>query len=71
MVPEMAGANIVRVNSTILLPAGCPGTRAVLAASEKLAVATMKMAKVCAFVELDNSELAKADGALSCKSVLF
>ncbi len=56
---EASAANCVAVNGTVLMPAGCPITRRAIEATG-LGVR-----------ELDTSEIRKADGSLSCLSVLL
>jgi dimethylargininase len=58
-VPEESGANVVDVGGTILVPATAPRTAEMLARRGR----GVRM--------LDNSELAKAEGALTCCSLLF
>ncbi len=56
---EAYAANVLWVNSTVIIAAGFPRTRALL---ERLGVET---------VVLNQSEVAKMDGALTCMSVRF
>lgn len=61
MVPEEEAyaANVVTVGRSVLLPAGFPATRRILE-REGFSV-----------VEVENSEIRKADGALTCMSLLW
>lgn len=56
---ESAAANVLRVQARVLLSSGCPRTR------ERLA------AMGIAAIEVDNTELAKAEGGLTCCSLLI
>lgn len=56
---EAGGANCIRINGTVLMPAGYPQLRQTLAA-ERIAL-----------VEVDISEYAKLDGGLTCLSLRF
>ena len=56
---EPQGANVVRVGDTLLVDASAPHTAAMLAAF------------VDNVVEVHVDEFAKAEGAISCKSVIF
>lgn len=59
-VPDAACANVLVVNDTCIMPAGYPASRHVL----------QDVCGADAVVELDMSEFAKADGALTCCSLL-
>jgi dimethylargininase len=56
---EAYAANCLAVNGTVLMPEGYPKTKILI--------------KIGGFevIELDMSEFEKADGALTCKSILF
>jgi dimethylargininase len=56
---ETAAGNVLAVNGTVIVPAGCPKTTAKL---EKAGFKT---------VTVDVSQYARADGALTCLSVLW
>jgi dimethylargininase len=56
---EPAGANVLRIGDTVLCPAAAPHTRKRLAA------------RGLTIGSLDASELAKAEGALTCGSLIF
>jgi dimethylargininase len=58
-VPETCGANVLAIGDTVLVASAAPGTAAML---EKMG----RRVKV-----LDNSELMKAEGALTCCSLIF
>ncbi|KJE91936.1 dimethylarginine dimethylaminohydrolase 1, variant 1 [Capsaspora owczarzaki ATCC 30864] len=62
VVPEAAAANVVRAGNTLLVPSGC-------AASEQLLCDRLSAA--ITIVRVENSEGAKADGALTCCSLLI
>jgi len=56
---ESAAGNVLVVNGTVIVPAGCPETTAML---EKAGFKT---------VTVDVSQYARADGALTCLSILW
>jgi dimethylargininase len=58
-VPEECGANVLAVGETVLVPAAAPRTA-------ELLQGTGRRVKL-----LDNSELMKAEGALTCCSLIF
>ena len=58
-VPEECGANVLAVGETVLVPAAAPRTAELLC----------RLGRQVRL--LDNSELAKAEGALTCCSVVF
>ncbi len=62
-VPDAAASNVVRVGSTLLIQAGFPNSEAILAKAASL--------RGWQIETLDMSELIKADGALSCCSILI
>lgn len=61
-VPELPAANVLRLNQTLLMPAGFPESRRVIESW---------LAKDVNIVEVDTSELRKADGALTCGCILL
>jgi dimethylargininase len=58
-VPEECGANVLAVGETVLVPAAAPRTAELLRGMGR----QVKL--------LDNSELMKAEGALTCCSLIF
>jgi dimethylargininase len=56
---ETYASNVLLINGSLLIPTGCPATKAKL---ETLGLPV---------IELDNSEARKMDGALSCMSLRF
>ena len=54
---EEPAANVVAINGQVLMPTGCPGTRALIEEQGYAVIA------------LDNTEPAKIDGGLSCMSL--
>jgi len=62
-VPDAPACNVVRVRDYLLVQAGCPHSLQILQSE-----AQKRNLKV---IEIDTSELGKADGLLTCCSVLF
>src|SRR5450759_3585353 len=58
-VPEACGANVLAIGQTVLVPAAAPRTA-------ELLIGLGRQVRV-----LDNSELMKAEGALTCCSLIF
>jgi dimethylargininase len=56
---ETAAGNVLVVNGTVIVPSGCPETLALL---DRAGIST---------VEVDVSQYAQADGALTCLSILW
>ena len=66
-VPDLAIANVVRVNDTVFISEGFPESEAVI----ERAMHNKNIDPNLRIVAVDNSELRKCDSALSCLSVLL
>lgn len=64
-VPDAAASNVLNIKGHLLIPTGYPKSKQIL---EKL---IGEATGIIDLIEIDNSEGAKADGALTCCSVLF
>lgn len=62
-VPDAVSANVLRIRSTLLIQEGFPQ-------SEKI-ISDLCIEKNVGLIKLNMSELIKADGALTCGSILF